>query len=184
MKSLPFSPEIFLNPGGFYFGSRDTRIRTVLGSCVAVTLWHSRLQIGGMCHFMLPFRADNGFGKPADGRYANEAMMLFMQELEKTRTRPAEYEMKLFGGGNMFVHKHDCSGACSSSRMPQCSNIACRNVMTAKALAIEHGFNIRATHLGGSGHRQVIFDLRTGHVLMRHVVKSTEAPEDAGMRVD
>ena len=48
--------EIFLQPGDFYFGDRDTRIRTLLGSCVSITMWHPRLHVGGMCHFMLPER--------------------------------------------------------------------------------------------------------------------------------
>ena len=48
--------EIFLQPGEFYFGEGKTRIRTLLGSCVAITLWHPRLHIGGMSHYMLPSR--------------------------------------------------------------------------------------------------------------------------------
>ena len=48
--------EIFIRPGEFYFGDGNTRIRTILGSCVAVTLWHPERHIGGMCHYMLPRR--------------------------------------------------------------------------------------------------------------------------------
>ena len=48
--------EIFLQPGEFYFGDAATRIRTLLGSCVAITLWHPARMIGGMCHYMLPNR--------------------------------------------------------------------------------------------------------------------------------
>jgi Chemotaxis protein; stimulates methylation of MCP proteins len=48
--------EIFLQPGDWYFGDRDTRIRTLLGSCIAITIWHPRLLVGGMCHFLLPGR--------------------------------------------------------------------------------------------------------------------------------
>jgi len=46
--------EVVLGPGDLYFGDRRTRIRTLLGSCVAVTLWHPKAQIGGMCHYMMP----------------------------------------------------------------------------------------------------------------------------------
>src|SRR5439155_18563598 len=42
--------EIFLQPGEWYFGDADTRIRTLLGSCVAITMWHPRRCLGGMCH--------------------------------------------------------------------------------------------------------------------------------------
>jgi len=53
--------EIFLGPGDLFFGDRDTRIRTLLGSCVAVTLWHPRAKLGGMCHFVVPTRPASGW---------------------------------------------------------------------------------------------------------------------------
>ena len=56
MRKPPHVIEIFLQPGDFYFGDKDTRIRTILGSCVSITLWHPTRLIGGMCHFLLPFR--------------------------------------------------------------------------------------------------------------------------------
>ncbi len=150
--------DIFLQPGEFYFGDRDTRIRTLLGSCVAITLWHPRLHIGGMCHFMLPARAV----KPSDvldGRYADEAMLLFQKEVRAAKTKPGEYQAKMFGGGNMF-------------RMPQrtdCVDVACRNVMAARHLLRHHGHDVVSEHVGMHGHRNVIFELWSGDVWMRHV---------------
>ena len=60
--------EVFLQPGEFYFGEEKTRIRTLLGSCVAITLWHPKLRIGGMAHYMLPSRPGLAKGQPLDGR--------------------------------------------------------------------------------------------------------------------
>ena len=48
--------EVFLQPGEFHFGHARTRIKTILGSCVAITMWHPILRIGGMCHYLLPAR--------------------------------------------------------------------------------------------------------------------------------
>ena len=67
--------EVFLQPGGFYFGGGRTRISTLLGSCISITLWHPARRIGGMCHFMLPTRGQPA-GAPLDGRYADEALAL------------------------------------------------------------------------------------------------------------
>ena len=47
---------VFLHPGECYFGGGPTRIATLLGSCVSITVWHPRLLVGGMCHYMLPSR--------------------------------------------------------------------------------------------------------------------------------
>ncbi|MBL8511280.1 MAG: chemotaxis protein CheD, partial [Betaproteobacteria bacterium] len=56
MSDTSFVMDIFLQPGEFYFGDADTRIRTLLGSCVSITMWHPTRRIGGMCHYMLPTR--------------------------------------------------------------------------------------------------------------------------------
>ena len=49
--------EIFLEPGEFQFTTDpDVRLRTLLGSCVALTMWHPKCRYGAMCHFLLPSR--------------------------------------------------------------------------------------------------------------------------------
>jgi chemotaxis protein CheD len=97
--------EVFLQPGEFYFGEGKTRIRTLLGSCVAITLWHPRLHLGGMSHYVLPNRRHRKKHEPLDGRYADEVMEMFMRELRHSHTKPGEYEVKIFGGGRMFQHE-------------------------------------------------------------------------------
>jgi chemotaxis protein CheD len=152
--------EIFLQPGEFYFGEDHTRVRTLLGSCVAMTLWHPRLRIGGMCHYMLPARPGNDSGASLDGRYADEAMQLFIRQLKATRTRPADFQVKLFGGGNMFAR----AGAGTRVRHMDISE---RNVEAGRALLKRHGFRLTAEDLGGLGHRNVILELWSGDVWVK-----------------
>ncbi len=60
---IPINPapiDVFLQPGDVYFGDRHTRLRTILGSCVSITLWHPQRLLGGMCHFILPARPAAG----------------------------------------------------------------------------------------------------------------------------
>ncbi|MGB0128208.1 MAG: chemotaxis protein CheD [Rhodocyclaceae bacterium] len=148
--------DIFLSPGEFFFGDEDTRIRTVLGSCVAITLWHPRRRIGGMCHYMLPSRGQ-GRSHQLDGRYCDEAIAMFLRETRGTRTLPGEYEVKVFGGGNMFPHRHH-----------HLLDVGRRNAETGLDLLSRHGFHVKARHLAGSGHRNVVFELWSGDVWMRY----------------
>lgn len=136
------------------------RLRTLLGSCVAITVWHSALKIGGMCHYMLPER---GRGKITrlDGRYADEAILLLLKEALRRQTNPYDYEVKLFGGGNMFTH---------TKKKGAKLNIANRNVIAGQELLQRHGFAVAAEHLGGDGHRNIIFDIGTGDVWLRQDV--------------
>jgi len=189
MKKPAHVIEIFLQPGDFYFGDRNTRIRTVLGSCVSITIWHPRLLIGGMCHYMLPTR---GKKKPAvpDGRYADEALELFLRETRAVGTRPGEYQVKLFGGGNMFPnaqHRKHCVGQnCVSDENSACRHVSCRNSKIARHLVESNGFTVTAEHLGGDGHRQVFFDIWTGHVWARQnpVVSPMMVAESARVMQD
>ncbi len=154
--------DIFLQPGEFYFGERGTRIRTVLGSCVAITLWHPRQKIGGMCHYLLPVCKGRECGKTLDGRYAYDAMKLFVRELQKTGSKPRDFEAKIFGGGDQFP---DNPKLCPI-------NVSANNIDSGRSLLKQHGFNIKAEHLGGTGHRNVIFDVWSGEVWIRHIAKN------------
>ena len=148
--------EVVLGPGDLHFGDRNTRIRTLLGSCVAVTLWHPGAHIGGMCHYMMPTRRGRVPHGELSGRYADEAMELLMDELRDANTSPRDYQVKMFGGGNQFA---GASGI----------DVAARNVDFGMALLARHDLTLSAMHLGGNGHRQVILEMWSGDVWLRHV---------------
>lgn len=163
LDNHPYFIDIFLQPGEFYFGDKETRIRTLLGSCVAITLWNPRLQIGGMCHYLLPMRPDDDSTPDLDGRYADSVIALFMQELNKSGTFPADYEVKMFGGGNQF----------SNQEQKHAMAIPEKNIQAGRRLLKQHGFNITAEHLGGHGHRNVIFDIWSGQVWVKYVANQS-----------
>jgi len=144
--------SVFLNPGEFHFGTRNTRISTLLGSCVSITLWHPRRRIGGMCHYMLTERK-----RPAnaglDGRFASEAFELFLQQVDSAGTRPSEYQAKLFGGANMLTGP-------SGEQL----NIGSRNVAQGRQLLASRNIALMAEHVGGSGRRKLHFDVWNGNV--------------------
>ena len=166
--TVPINPvaiDIFLQPGDVYFGERDTRIRTVLGSCVSITFWHPQRLLGGMCHYMLPGRS-GAVAVARDGRYADEAVSLLLDEMRAAGTQPHEYRVKLFGGGRMFSFAEG-NGAL---------DIGSRNIETGRSLLRRHGLETAGEHLAGAGHRSIIFDVATGDVWVRHM------PELAGLQ--
>lgn len=169
MKKPDHVVEIFLQPGEHYFGERDNRIRTVLGSCVSITMWHPRRLIGGMCHYMLP--AGHGRReKTADGKYADEAFALLVAKAQDYGTALEEYEIKLFGGGNMFPAR------ASTGK----DHVGQKNAEAGRRLIERHGMRSKAEDLGGSGHRTVIFDIWSGHVWVRQFAPGM--PDSCGKR--
>jgi chemotaxis protein CheD len=151
--------EIFLKPGDWCFAEQPVRMRTVLGSCVALAVWHPQLRFGGMCHFMLPARAAPVSGDALDGRYGDEAMALLLGAIRQSGSRAADYQIKMFGGGSMFP---SASSAVKHASLPQ------RNVEAAQMLAQRHGMTVGPSDLGAAGHRQVVFDSWSGEAWVRH----------------
>jgi chemotaxis protein CheD len=144
--------EIFLNPGEFHFGEGRTRISTLLGSCVSITLWHPRRRIGGMCHYMLTER-QRPAQAPLDGRFGSEAFELFLQHVAAAGTRPSEYQAKLFGGANMLQGS-------DGEQM----DIGSRNIEHGRALLASRHIALMAEHVGGNGRRKLHFDVWSGDV--------------------
>lgn len=155
---------VVLQPGDFHFGGEHTRISTLLGSCVSITLWHPRKRIGGMCHYMMTERKRSA-DAALDGRYADEAFELFLRHVEQAGTQPSEYQAKLFGGANMFRSK-------PGERM----DIGTRNIDFAHRLLASRHIALIAEHIGGSGRRKLHFDLWSGDVWLAF-------PEGEGARI-
>ena len=148
--------EVYLQPGQYWFGGGAARVRTLLGSCVAITLWHPRERLGGMCHFLLPepppTRARAVHGLP-DGRYGTDAMRWLAARIGARGLRCSEFEATLFGGGRLFQG----GGAVQED-----------NIAMARALIGRHRIALRAEHLGGEGHRHLVFDVASGDAWLRH----------------
>ncbi|MFY1662868.1 chemoreceptor glutamine deamidase CheD [Pseudomonas sp. Pseu.R1] len=157
MKKPVGAAEVILAPGDVSFATQPTRLRTLLGSCVAITFWHPQRHIGGMCHFMLPARACHA--QPLDGRYADEALEVLLRHARANGTRAEDYQVKLFGGGEMFPGQ--------PPTLPL-QDVARQNVRAALALAEHHHLKLIAQDLGSTGYRTIMFDLWNGNVWVRH----------------
>jgi chemotaxis protein CheD len=157
--------DVNLDPGDFRFASAGTRIRTLLGSCVSISMWHPQLRVGGMCHYMIPRRRRAaGVHHHLSGRYADEAIEMFLRELRRIGTQPHEYEVKMFGGGNQFPDTR------------RAVDIPRQNIEAGLELLDQHGFELTATHLGGTGARHILFDLADGGVWMKHSSQTVGDP--------
>ena len=152
-----FQIDVFLQPGEYYFGDADTRIRTLLGSCVSITLWHPLRRVGGMCHCLLPERNDTHIDQ-LDGRYVVEAFLLLLGEAARADIDPARCQIKLFGGANMFAAR----------RGAPVTDIGRKNVQYATRLIGELGLTMQVCEVGGSSHRVLLFDVADGAVWMRN----------------
>lgn len=156
--------DVFLNPGEFGFGGENYRFRTLLGSCVSIILWSPSRKIGGMCHYLLPARADGSKGTTLDGKYAEEAFQMYLQSLKFHKSEPSDFQAKIFGGSDMFSKEEsilaDVSNAGNSRQ------VGLRNIQFAKQKLSEIKIPIISENTGGSTHRRVFFSVWDGEVYM------------------
>jgi chemotaxis protein CheD len=162
--------DVFLQPGEWFVGGADFRVRTLLGSCVSITLWHPGRQVGAMSHFLLARRARAS--EQPDGRYGDDALDLMCAGLVAQGVDPRQCVAKLFGGADMF-----CSvPAARELRIGRNNGDAAREMLATRGIAV------RAEHLFGAGHRQVLFDIKDGDVWVRQVAPTGDAAPLAKVR--
>lgn len=141
--------------GQFWFGNSASAVKTLLGSCVAITLWHPKRHIGGMCHYLLPQRA-RAIGQPLDGRFGDEALELLVSALRRAGTQPQEYEAHLYGGADTMP-----------GHVAVKFNVGERNIEQGWSLIDKYGFALQGIDVGDHVPRHVQLTLATGEVRMR-----------------
>lgn len=148
-------------PGEFFVSDEDIVITTVLGSCVAACIWDRQAGIGGMNHFMLPGGESGREVDPTGlaGRYGVFAMEQLINELIKRGGRKANFEAKVFGGGQVL-------------RNMTSMNIGERNAQFVEQFLRTEGIRIGARDLLDVHPRRVAFFPATGRALCKKLAQA------------
>jgi len=155
-------------PGEYYVTTNDELIATTLGSCVSACVCDREAGIGGMNHFMLPFKGEGTVSSAdASSRYGNFAMEHMINDILKNGGRRDRLEVKVFGGGNV---------------MPSMIQVGSKNVKFVREYLETEGFNIVSEDLGGVYPRKVIYFPLTGKVLMQRVSLSDRDEQEITQR--
>ncbi len=86
---------LYLHPSELFASKIPFTIITVLGTCVAVTLWDSKLKFGGMNHFMLP---EGGFNVDNPKRYGNHSTRMLVNRMFYLGSSKKNLKAKVVGG--------------------------------------------------------------------------------------
>ena len=147
---------MILHPGDFYFTPQSVLIQTLLGSCIAMVMWHPKYHLGGMCHFVLPDR-QVPLNTEKIGHYAGGAMQLFLAHTQARGTFITDYVAKIFGGANSVTELLN----------EKEKSIGARNAQIAMQLLQEQNVKISVADIGQSGYRRLIFNLSNGDVWVK-----------------
>ncbi len=159
-------PGYYLKPGEMFNGDQATLVSTLLGSCVAVTMFSPRCRVGAICHGLLPSCRDEHpcSGGCAEGaRYVDCSIRLMLGWFTQRGIVRNEIEVKVFGGSDMFSIKDSESSSRTVGR---------QNLEKALQIIEQEGLRLVASDLGGPRGRKIFFSTHTGEVLLKRLNKS------------
>lgn len=129
-------------------GDRQTQLTAILGSCIAVVLWHPRMNLGAMAHVVLP---DSHGKSDMPAKFADTAVPHLVHLLESKGCNRSGLTAKLAGGACMF-------------RGGGPLQIGDDNIAACRTYLQRMGIPIAAEDLGGTNGRKVTMDFATGRL--------------------
>ena len=143
-----------VQPGEYFVTSKDEMITTTLGSCVAACIRDTKLNVGGLNHFMLPSKGNHSSWEDLETRYGNVAMEKLINSIFKLGGRRENLEIKIFGGGKI---------------LPTMSDVGNKNIKFVRKYLTTEGFSITSEDLGLEFPRKVNYFPKTGRVMVKRL---------------
>jgi chemotaxis protein CheD len=153
IKSTDISTERKVGMGELHVLHGAGSLRTLLGSCVGLTLHDQRNRIGGLAHIVLPLT--NGQAS-SPGKYADTAIPELVRLIEEAGGRLRNLVAKLAGGANMFSNTN-------------LNPVGDQNLATVEFLLKDAGIPVLGRHCGGKQGRRMAFCVETGKVTVEVV---------------
>jgi chemotaxis protein CheD len=167
--NAPEIPIITLNPGEMMVTDKPTVIRTVLGSCVAVTMFNRSRGLSAICHALLP-QPNNDESYTANYaenyKYVKFVVPEMIRKMRRYGLKNWQIEVKLFGGADMLNEK-------PGSRLVGTLNVK----MVMEVLRQEH-LHLKTSDVGGNRGRKILFHTHTGEVLLKRLKGSIDGNQE------
>lgn len=163
--------KVYLKPGELYIGTKPSKVVTVLGSCVAVTLFTKRLGIGAICHGTLPhcrrMKRCHEFCKDAFA-YVDCSVRYMIGQMRMHGSADSEIEVKLFGGADTLLSKKE-------------NTVGSMNVTMALNIIQQENLSVAAADVGDSFGRKIIFLTNNGEVYLKRLKKEGTMLQTSGV---
>ncbi len=142
------SQRIFLKPGELNISARPTIVTTLLGSCVSITMFNSRLRIGAICHAVLPI-SKNSTTLQEVSKYVDSSIFYMLKVLESVGVQRLEIVVKMFGSSEIIQNRVTGNNFKSVGR---------QNIEIVKQIINTEQLNLIASNVGGEFGRKILFN--------------------------
>lgn len=165
MNELYGKKSYFLKPADFYITTEQMVIKTVLGSCITLTMFSPQEGVSAACHAVLPSCRDCSC--PHDPclnkyKYVQCVIPAMLKKFRKYGLEAKDLEIKMFGGADMIMVR-------KGSRCWENQRVGRKNVVMARDVARENDLVIKSSDVGGTLGRKLYFDTGTGEVWLRRL---------------
>ncbi len=143
----------FIKPGYVYMPVEPTQLRTVVASGIAVTVFDRRRKIGGMGHYIRPYR-EKGLSTAIFAAPALAALTrMFLDS----------------GSGISDLETHFYGGARNEQAAGFKPGISEENIRIGKEILTKIGITLSGQDVGGERGRKIVFHTGTGEIMMAKV---------------
>jgi chemotaxis protein CheD len=148
--------KIFLKPGEICISREPAVVSTILGSCIAITMFNERLKIGGICHALLPEKRSPG--SDDESRYVDSSITYMLKQLEAMGIKRHEVEIKLLGGADVLDIMDETR-----------PSVGRQNIEKALEMMSTERLTLAFSDVGGKRGRNIRFYTHTGAVLLKRI---------------
>ena len=162
-ETQPTENRVYLKPGQMCVTTSPTRITTVLGSCISVTLYHRKTKAAAICHAILPHCKLNPFCPDQCSdmyKYVSCVIPTMIKMLALMGIHASELELKLFGGAAVIG---------KTGFKSKCKPVGQMNVEAALQTIAAQQLKLKLVDVGGSSGKKIWFDTKTGEVILRRL---------------
>jgi chemotaxis protein CheD len=165
----PILADLTLHPGELYIASEPSILRTILGSCVGVTIWSHRIGAGALCHGVLPrcpFPEAPGANLEEGFRYVDFSIRYMARQFDALGSRRDQLVVKVFGGADVLP---------ASIGVRNKATVGAQNCQVAFDTLAEERLVVAASDVGGPRGRRIHFHTGTGEVLLHRLAAWDDA---------
>lgn len=157
-RILENNTVLYLHPGELHFSNKSLVVTTVLGSCIAITMYDPVSKFSAISHCQLPKCNSNGCNCKncnSSYKYVNCTIKAMIEKFELRKIKISDLEVKLFGGSDVLKKTNNND-----------YTVGKQNIEEAENELKKLGIKIKAFDTGGTRGRKLHFVTHTGDVYL------------------
>lgn len=163
--TLGLKKQYFLHPGQIIVTADENPIMTVLGSCVALTVYSPEKRIGGIFHALLPEYIEktrlinNSPPVSPDPDYVDYSFYYIKNRMSDLGVDISRTRIMLFGGGDVL----------QALTTGKSASVGKKNIEMIKGIIDREKLKLAAEDTGGTKARKIIFHPGSGKIFLEYI---------------